>query len=91
MDGLKIDRSFVKDLENDSDSQAIAKAIVSLAHTLNLAIVAEGVETKEQLALLQTMSQETIIQGYLASRPLPADDFSALLTKAEGLLPIGKA
>ncbi|MBM9613465.1 EAL domain-containing protein [Desulfobulbus rhabdoformis] len=90
LDGLKIDRSFVKDLENDSDSQAIAKAIVSLAQTLNLVIVAEGVETAEQLALLEMMSKETIVQGYLASRPLPADEFAALLAQDEGLLPVGK-
>nr|WP_320011578.1 EAL domain-containing protein [uncultured Desulfobulbus sp.] len=88
LDGLKIDRSFVKDLENDNDNQAIAKAIVSLAQTLNLAIVAEGVETREQLALLQAMSTETIIQGYLASRPLPAHEFTALLAREEGLLPV---
>ncbi len=87
LDGLKIDRSFIRDLENDSDSQAIAAAIVSLAKTLHLAIVAEGVETIEQLKLLQTMSDQMIVQGYLASRPLPADDFAALLEQEQGLLP----
>jgi EAL domain-containing protein (putative c-di-GMP-specific phosphodiesterase class I) len=52
--------------------------------------VAEGVETAEQLALLEMMSKETIVQGYLASRPLPADEFAALLAQDEGLLPVGK-
>jgi len=88
LDGLKIDRSFIRDLENDSDSQAIAAAIVSLAKTLNLAIVAEGVETMDQLHLLKTLSNEVIIQGYLASRPLPADAFADLLAQGGGLLPL---
>ncbi|MDD2462731.1 MAG: EAL domain-containing protein [Desulfobulbus sp.] len=87
LDGLKIDRSFIRDLENDSDSQAIASAIVSLAQAMNLAIVAEGVETVEQLTLLRAMSDQMIIQGYLASRPLPADDFAALLVPGRTLLP----
>ncbi len=88
LDGLKIDRSFIRDLVNDSDSQAIASAIVSLAKTLNLAVVAEGVETIEQLNLLNSMSDEVIIQGYLASRPLAATEFAALLAQGEGLLPL---
>ena len=87
LDGLKIDRSFIRDLEHDADSQAIAAAIVSLASTLNLSIVAEGVETVEQLALLRTMNEQMIIQGYLASRPLPADALTALLKEARPLLP----
>nr|WP_321469411.1 EAL domain-containing protein [uncultured Desulfobulbus sp.] len=87
LDGLKIDRSFIRDLENDSDSLAIATAIVSLAKTLHLAIVAEGVETIEQLKLLQAMSDQMIIQGYLASRPLSAEGFASLLEQERGLLP----
>ncbi|MGD9948416.1 MAG: EAL domain-containing protein [Desulfobulbus sp.] len=89
LDGLKIDRSFIRDLENDSDSQAITEAIVSLAKALNLAIVAEGVETVEQLNLLKAMSDEVIIQGYLASRPLSAEDFASLLLQEKGPLPLG--
>jgi EAL domain-containing protein (putative c-di-GMP-specific phosphodiesterase class I) len=88
LDGLKIDRSFIRDLEHDRDSRAIAAAIVSLADTLNLDIVAEGVETLEQLAMLRAMSGQMIIQGYLASRPLPAEEFTALLTKGQRLLPV---
>lgn len=86
LDGLKIDRSFIRDLEHDSDSQAIAAAIVSLAEALNLGIVAEGVETVEQLALLRGMSEGMIIQGYLASRPLPADQLTRLLQEGAPLL-----
>lgn len=87
LDGLKIDRSFIRDLEHDSDSQAIAAAIVSLAETLNLGIVAEGVETVAQLALLRSMSKQMIIQGYLASRPLPAEQLTRLLQEGQPLLP----
>lgn len=87
LDGLKIDRSFIHDMEHDVDSQAIASAIVSLAETLNLSIVAEGVETVEQLNLLRSMNDQMIIQGYLASRPLATDHFTALLSQPNGLLP----
>lgn len=90
LDGLKIDRSFVRDLENDADSRAITAAIISLAKTMNLAVVAEGVETEKQLTILQQMSENLIIiQGFLASRPLPADQFTALLTDGRRLLPEG--
>jgi len=87
LDGLKIDRSFIRDLDSDADSRAIAAAIVSLAKTLNLAIVAEGVETPAQLAILQGMGS-MLIQGYLASRPVPAADFESLLEQGLGLLPV---
>jgi len=71
IDGLKIDRSFVKDIVGDPDSEAIAAVITSLANTLNLQIVAEGVETIEQWKMLLGMS-EMLIQGYLVSKPVPA-------------------
>lgn len=87
LDGLKIDRSFIRDIGTDADSRAIAAAIVSLAETLNLAIVAEGVETAEQLAILRGMSGRLIIQGYLASRPVSAEHFETLLRQGRCLLP----
>nr|WP_320012655.1 EAL domain-containing protein [uncultured Desulfobulbus sp.] len=87
LDGLKIDRSFIQDLANTTDSQAIARAIISLAETLNLAIVAEGVETEEQLKILNSMSDAIIIQGFLASRPLPCKEFTTLLASSPALLP----
>ena len=86
LDGLKIDHSFIRDIGTDSDSRAIVAAIVSLAKTLNLAIVAEGVETEAQLGILQGMSR-MLIQGYLASRPVPAIEFESLLHRGGGLLP----
>ncbi len=84
IDGLKIDRSFIKDIGDDSDSKAIVAVIVSLARTLNLSIVAEGVETEAQRRLLLGMDK-MLIQGYLASRPVPAGQFELLLRR--GTLP----
>lgn len=86
LDGLKIDRSFIRDLSSDADSKAIATAIVSLAETMSLAVVAEGVETREQLAILQAMSGTMIFQGYLASPPVPAEQFTKLLASGAMLL-----
>jgi EAL domain-containing protein (putative c-di-GMP-specific phosphodiesterase class I) len=78
LDTLKIDRSFVKDLPRDAEDAAITKAIIAMAHSLRLAVVAEGVETTEQLAFLQQHGCD-VVQGYLFSRPVSADDFGALL------------
>lgn len=73
---LKIDRSFVKDLETDANDQAIVAAILGLAKALGLAVVAEGVETEAQLARLAGQGCE-LIQGYLLGRPVPADALAA--------------
>lgn len=75
---LKIDRAFVRDLGADLNSAAIIESIVSLAHGLNLRVVAEGVETTDQLRFLQTVGCDEY-QGYLFSKPLRADDATALL------------
>ena len=69
---LKIDQSFVRDLEVDEDSQTIVRAIVNLAHSLKLSVVAEGVETAGQLAYLRELGCEAA-QGFFFSPPLPAD------------------
>lgn len=73
---LKIDRSFVSDMEENRDSLSIVQAIVHLGHSLGLAVTAEGVETEEQRALLTSMGCGRL-QGYYFSRPVPAADLAA--------------
>nr|WP_246752963.1 EAL domain-containing protein [Sinorhizobium sp. BG8] len=75
---LKIDRSFVKDLPDATDDGAIAKAIISLAHTLQLRVIAEGVETREQMDFLRQSGCDEI-QGYYLSRPIAPRALEALL------------
>jgi diguanylate cyclase (GGDEF)-like protein/PAS domain S-box-containing protein len=83
---LKIDQSFVKDMASDSEDAAITTAIIAMAHSLKLKVVAEGVETEEQLAILRS-EQCDEIQGYLFSRPVPAETFTKLLQEARCLAP----
>ncbi|MBO0905969.1 EAL domain-containing protein [Jiella sonneratiae] len=71
-DTIKIDRSFIMNLANDNSSLAIAEAVINLGRALKLTIVAEGVETVEQLTILSSRRCDEV-QGYLFSRPLPAD------------------
>lgn len=82
IDGLKIDRSFIGTLVEDADTRAIVAAIVSLSKILNLSIVAEGVETKEQWSILSDMS-DMAIQGHLISHPVSAERFQKLLEKGK--------
>ena len=77
-DTIKMDRSFVKDLPDDLSSAAIATTILTLAHNLEMDVVAEGVETVEQLEFLRSRNCGQI-QGYLFSPPVPADNFAAML------------
>jgi diguanylate cyclase (GGDEF)-like protein len=74
MDTLKIDGAFIRDLPGDADDVVIVSAIIALAHSLRLDVVAEGVETREQRAFLEQRSCD-LIQGYLLSKPLPANEF----------------
>jgi len=77
---LKIDRSFVRDLETDPDDAAIVSAIVALAHSLKLKVVAEGVETPAQLAFLQSVRCDEY-QGFLTSRAVSVPEFERLLRR----------
>ncbi|TDK66016.1 putative bifunctional diguanylate cyclase/phosphodiesterase [Sapientia aquatica] len=80
IDCIKIDRAFIKDLPDNLDDVAIVKTIVAMAKALDMSTVAEGVETAEQLALLNTIDCDQI-QGFFFSRPLAADDFLAFYRK----------
>jgi EAL domain-containing protein (putative c-di-GMP-specific phosphodiesterase class I) len=78
IDTLKIDRSFIRDLPENTDDEAIADAIIRLGKALRLTIVAEGVETTEQEAFLRDHACDEM-QGYLFSRPVSAESIPALL------------
>ena len=83
LDVLKIDRSFIKNIPENGDNAAIVAATIAMAHSLNLEVVAVGVETEEQLEFLRKRGCD-IIQGYLFCPPLPAHDIIPLLQE-EGL------
>jgi len=72
---LKIDKSFVDDIGKDDGNEAVLLAIAALGHVLEMKVVAEGVETKEQLDFLKQEANCDIIQGYYFSKPLPFDEF----------------
>jgi len=80
VDKLKIDQSFVRDMLTSSDGAAIVKTIIQLGHNLQLTVIAEGVETQEQLTSLTEYGCDEV-QGYLLSHPLPLSEFSRLLAR----------
>ena len=75
---IKIDRSFITHITSDPHDAAIVRAVVGMAHSLGVSVIAEGVETEGQLGYLRGLGCEEM-QGYYFSRPLPAEDFAALL------------
>nr|WP_249794986.1 EAL domain-containing protein [Bradyrhizobium sp. Oc8] len=82
IDTIKIDRSFVRDLPQDSEDQAIAQAIISMGKALGMTVVAEGVENAEQEAFLRTHGCDEM-QGFLIAKPLPAKQMAELLRPVE--------
>jgi EAL domain-containing protein (putative c-di-GMP-specific phosphodiesterase class I) len=80
IDTLKIGKSFVREIPTDQRGSAVADSIVTLGHRLALGVLAEGVETAEQLSMLYDSGCD-MVQGYLFCRPLPAEQISTLLRK----------
>jgi EAL domain-containing protein (putative c-di-GMP-specific phosphodiesterase class I) len=78
IDTLKVDRSFIRDIPSDSGEMKITHAIIAMAHSLKLKVVAEGVETADQLRFLQAQRCDAV-QGYFLFRPVPEDQVAAVL------------
>jgi EAL domain-containing protein (putative c-di-GMP-specific phosphodiesterase class I) len=85
LDALKIDRSFITNVVSNGDDAVIARAIIAMAHSLKLKVIAEGVETEDQLEFLHGLSCDEA-QGYLFSKPVPAQECAHLIAKPEGLV-----
>jgi EAL domain-containing protein (putative c-di-GMP-specific phosphodiesterase class I) len=77
IDKLKIDRTFIQNMEDGSRGVAIVSAIIAMAHSLDLEVIAEGVETESHIHLLRKMKCD-IIQGYYIAKPMSASDFEQL-------------
>ncbi|MBI2295088.1 MAG: EAL domain-containing protein [Betaproteobacteria bacterium] len=91
LDALKVDRSFVRDITTDGDDATITRAVISMAHSLGLKVVAEGVETESQLAFLAEYGCDQI-QGYYFSPPIAAEECSTWLKEKRCLRrPVGVA
>ena len=84
LDQLKIDQSFVRDISQDPNDAAIVQTIITMGNTLGMNVIAEGVETQEQLNFLRLHGCATY-QGYLFSRPVPLADFERLLERKASL------
>ena len=87
---LKIDQSFIRDIAVSPDDQLIVKGTIELAHTLDLQVVAEGVETREVYELLRKMNCD-YAQGYYISHPLPSEKVAAWYEKPINLAPVPKS
>ena len=81
LDQLKTDQSFVRDIATDASDRAFVLTIITMAHSLNINVIAEGVETQEQKQYLSAKGCSHY-QGYLFSKHIPIDEFETLLNKA---------
>jgi EAL domain-containing protein (putative c-di-GMP-specific phosphodiesterase class I) len=81
LDQLKIDQGFVKDIETSDTAAVICAATISLAHSLRLKVVAEGIETQAQLYFLSTVHRCDMLQGYLFGRPTSVGEFEKLVSE----------
>ena len=81
VEALKIDRSFISKIADEGDDKAIVAAIIAMAHSLGLRVIAEGVETRSQLDVLQALNCDEI-QGFYFSKPVPSSEIPRLLEKS---------
>jgi EAL domain-containing protein (putative c-di-GMP-specific phosphodiesterase class I) len=86
VDTIKIDRVFIDGMEHSADSQAIVAAIIAMSHALGKTVIAEGVETAEQLALLRKLGCDEM-QGFLFSPPVPHEEFATMVRARSTLAP----
>jgi EAL domain-containing protein (putative c-di-GMP-specific phosphodiesterase class I) len=84
---LKIDQSFVRGIEADHHDQSIVRTVIAIAHSLEIDVIAEGVETKGQLQILKSKGCNAF-QGYLFAKPMPVESFEGLLQQAYERNPI---
>ena len=82
VDRLKIDQSFIRNVTDNNNDAAITSTVIQLGHTLNLRVIAEGAETREQIEFLAAQGCDEV-QGYYFSRPLPAEEFAAYVESYE--------
>ena len=84
IDTVKLDRSFISEIASDSHDAAIVSSIIELSHSMGLTVIAEGVETEEQLALIRSLKCDEL-QGYLFSKPVASEDATALLVEGASM------